>query len=182
MFFAKFNYRWGSEDYILYTIVIGFSYLQYLLKEPDTSETTVSHCSKTDSLLTTAAEAILSDVADYIFVYDRYWTRSTYLYNEVAKASWDKVILDEKTKKALTKVSNDFFDSKEQYQKYGVPWKRGLIFYGPAGNGKTISVKALMHDLMQRNPTVPALYVKTAPYTYDIRNIFSLARSLAPVS
>lgn len=49
------------------------------------------------------------------------------------------------------------------------------------GNGKTISIKALMHSLSKsKDRTIPALYVKSAPRTYDIRNIFLQARAMAP--
>jgi ATP-dependent 26S proteasome regulatory subunit len=83
-------------------------------------------------------------------------------------------------KKELKSVSGRFFDSKAVYEGLGVPWKRGLIFYGPAGNGKTISIKALMHTLGDRKNSIPTLYVKTAPRTFDIRNIFALARQMSP--
>ncbi len=53
-----------------------------------------------------------------------------------------KVILDEAVKKDLTSVTNKFFSSKQVYEDLGVPWKRGLLFHGPPGNGKTISIKA----------------------------------------
>jgi len=83
-------------------------------------------------------------------------------------------------KKELTSVSGRFFDSKAVYEDLGVPWKRGLIFYGPAGNGKTVSIKALMHTLAQRKDSVSTLYVKTAPRTFDIGNVFAFARQMSP--
>ena len=48
------------------------------------------------------------------------------------------------------------------------------------GNGKTISIKALMKTLLDRKHPIPALYVKSAPQTYDIRNVFNQARALSP--
>ena len=40
---------------------------------------------------------------------------------------------------------------------------------------------ALMHSLfVDRKPSIPALYVKSAPSTYAIRSVFSLARSFSP--
>lgn len=83
-------------------------------------------------------------------------------------------------KKELKSVSGRFFDSKATYDDLGVPWKRGLIFYGPAGNGKTISIKALMHTLADRKDSIPTLYVKAAPRTYDIGSIFAFARQMSP--
>lgn len=58
--------------------------------------------------------------------------------------------------------------------------QRGIIFHGPVGNGKTISLKALMHTLYDRSPPVVTLYVKSATYSYQIRAIFQMARSMAP--
>jgi transitional endoplasmic reticulum ATPase len=54
-----------------------------------------------------------------------------------------------------------------------------LIFHGPPGNGKTISIKALMKNLEH-----PSLYVKSF-HTYNsdetgIQMIFEKARAMAP--
>lgn len=179
IFFAKYHYKWGTEDFIMYTVVIGLTEVQYILKEPRSGETTQSHSSVTDALIATIGQWG-SQIPDAIYVYDGYWYRSTALYEQVQKASWDKVILDPDMKKSLTDVSEKFFDSRDIYEEYGVPWKRGLIFYGPAGNGKTISIKALMRTLSERKQSIPTLYVKSAHYTYNIREVFELARAEAP--
>ena len=83
-------------------------------------------------------------------------------------------------KKDLTRVMERFFASKKIYDDLGVPWKRGLLFHGPPGNGKTISIRALMHDLYDREDPIPTLYVKNCPSTWDIRAVFSQARALSP--
>ena len=69
----------------------------------------------------------------YVYVYDDYWGRSKVLYDQVKTASWDNVILNENMKKAITDLMHKFFDSKDTYKDLGVPWKRGVIFHGPAG-------------------------------------------------
>ena len=52
---------------------------------------------------------------------------------------------------------------------------------GPAGNGKTISIKALMNSLFRSDGlSIPSLYVKSAPGTYSIRSVFQQARYMAP--
>ncbi|KAF2833650.1 P-loop containing nucleoside triphosphate hydrolase protein [Ophiobolus disseminans] len=174
-FFARYKYTWGGQSFILYTV---FS-LQYILKEPVGNETTSSNSSITDFLLATIGKWYTKEVPA-IYVYDGYWTRDTKLWEQVKKAKWDDVILDPKMKKALTEVANKFFDNKDIYDEYGVPWKRGLIFHGPVGNGKTISLKALMHTLQDRNPPIVTLYVKSAPYSYNIRSVFEMARAMSP--
>lgn len=83
-------------------------------------------------------------------------------------------------KKDLQEAADKFFDSKDAYEDLGVPWKRGLMFHGPPGNGKTISIKALMHSLLDRKHSIPTLYVKQAPNQYSIQSVFTQARALAP--
>ncbi|KAF2474599.1 P-loop containing nucleoside triphosphate hydrolase protein [Lindgomyces ingoldianus] len=179
VFFARYNYTWNNEYFILYNVLVGYSMLQYILKEPRGDETQFSHSSAVDALLATIGAWLIKEVPA-IYVYDGLWTRSTKLWEEVKKAKWDDVILDPKMKKALVGVASKFFDSKDIYDEYGVPWKRGLIFHGPVGNGKTISLKALMHTLQKRQPPVVTLYVKSAPYPYNIRMVFQMARAMTP--
>ncbi|KAH6658884.1 P-loop containing nucleoside triphosphate hydrolase protein [Truncatella angustata] len=178
-FFAKYRYAWNDEHFILYSVVVGMTQLQYILIEPRADETTLSNSAITDELISTIGKWYTRD-EDVIYVYDGYWSASKELWEQVQKASWNRVILDPKMKKDLTEVSGKFFDNKAVYEEYGVPWKRGLIFHGPVGNGKTISIKALMHTLYQRRQKIPSLYVKSAPQTYSIRTVFQFARSMAP--
>ena len=56
-------------------------------------------------------------------------------------------------------IQNDFhqfFDSREVYERYNIPWKRGAIFIGPPGNGKTQTLKALINQLGK-----PCLYIRS---------------------
>jgi SpoVK/Ycf46/Vps4 family AAA+-type ATPase len=73
-----------------------------------------------------------------------------------------------------------FFDARELYGRFRVPWRRGVLFTGPPGNGKTHTVKALCNSLAR-----PVLYVKglRARHTTDhdaIRVVFDRARQAAP--
>ncbi|EME39296.1 hypothetical protein DOTSEDRAFT_75125 [Dothistroma septosporum NZE10] len=171
--FAKYHYKWANEDFILYTV----GAVQYVLKERNSSEHALGPSKATDALITAIGRYILNDV---VWVYDNYWYQSKPLFQEVIKSSWDKVILDEKMKKELVSVASKFFDSKDVYDDLGVPWKRGLLFHGPPGNGKTVSIKALMHTLLQRKRPIPTLYVKSAPFVAHINAVFSQARKLSP--
>ncbi|KAK1058443.1 hypothetical protein LTR74_013412 [Friedmanniomyces endolithicus] len=135
--FAKFHYVWRDEDFVLFTV----GGMQYVLKERREGEGEFGPSGVTDELIQTVGDWLLSD-QEVVWVFDGYWQRSKALYLEVMKATWDKVILDEAVKKDLTSVTNKFFSSKQVYEDLGVPWKRGLLFHGPPGNGKTISIKA----------------------------------------
>lgn len=125
-----------------------------------------------------------AELHDEVWVYDGYWQKDASLYDSVQESRWEDVILDEDMKRAIRNDVENFFDSRDTFERLRVPWKRGIIYYGPPGNGKTISIKAMMHELYKRDPMIPTLYVKTltsfAGPEYSISQIFSLARSTAP--
>jgi hypothetical protein len=125
---------------------IGYVVVQYVLKEPRGGEKIQGHSRVVDSLIS-AIGLWQSQEPDALYVFDRYWYRDVALWKEVQRASWDKVILDPKMKKELVSVCDTFFDSKDIYEEYGVPWKRGLIFHGPPGNGKFI-IEASKHCIL----------------------------------
>nr|XP_019049576.1 hypothetical protein I302_03365 [Kwoniella bestiolae CBS 10118]OCF28506.1 hypothetical protein I302_03365 [Kwoniella bestiolae CBS 10118] len=114
-----------------------------------------------------------STFRDVVWVFEQgLWRPDRALWESVQKASWDDVVLDGSFKKSLQSDYRSFFKSEKTYKDLGVPWKRGLIFLGPPGNGKTISLKALMKEV-----NVPSLYVKSF---HCIRDIFARARAEAP--
>ncbi|ORY30982.1 P-loop containing nucleoside triphosphate hydrolase protein, partial [Naematelia encephala] len=120
-----------------------------------------------------------STYRDSVWVFDQFWRPDHELWLSVQKADWKDVILDQKFKDAVQHDYRSFFRSEQIYKDLEVPWKRGLIFLGPPGNGKTISLKAIMKEV-----NVPALYVKSfRTWNGDeagIREIFSHARRQAP--
>ena len=132
-YFAKYNYRWGSEFFIIYVIVVGYSAFQFILKEPGEEETTLSNSKATDALIMACGRWQHPIDNDFIYVYDGYWTASKQLWQQVQKARWDDVILNEDMKKTVVDLMTKFFDSEDIYRDLGVPWKRGVIFHGPAG-------------------------------------------------
>ncbi|MCJ1282402.1 hypothetical protein MMC26_001725 [Xylographa opegraphella] len=182
--FAKYRYKWLSEEFILYKAVVRVDKnypitVYYVLRELDNDDTTDSRSKMTDNLIQSVGDWQMAD-DKLVYVYDNYWTISRALWEEVQKADWDDVILDQGMKTALQDLVRRFFDSKKVYEEAGVPWKRGVIFHGPAGNGKTISLKAIMHTLSVRKDPIPSLYIKAADFTYNIRQIFAFARQMAP--
>ncbi|RPA98734.1 P-loop containing nucleoside triphosphate hydrolase protein [Choiromyces venosus 120613-1] len=110
---------------------------------------------------------------------DGNWSKDHALWKSVQKADWKDVILDTAMKHRLQSDVKNFFNSEDIYKHLGVPWKRGIIFYGPPGNGKTISIKALM-----KSTPYPSLYVKSfKSYMGDEHGMaaaFDKARAFAP--
>jgi len=59
----------------------------------------------------------------------------------------DKVIIAKEVKQRLEKTIFSFFDSKDKYIKADIPFKRGAIFSGVPGTGKTLSGKVIMNTV-----------------------------------
>ncbi|CAN9318324.1 unnamed protein product [Alternaria alternata] len=186
--FGKYMYKWKDQEAILYVAEGrdgGSSYpnptFHYILSNAE---------HKVNELIKDATKWG-SELHNEVWVFDGgYWQKSAELYNSVQKSSWESVILDEDMKKALISDVENFFDGQQTYQDLKVPWKRGVIYYGPPGNGKTISIKAMMHSLYQRGVqgdsrlAVPTLYVRTLSSfggpEYSLSQIFGKARQEAP--
>ncbi|KAI1100674.1 P-loop containing nucleoside triphosphate hydrolase protein [Jackrogersella minutella] len=180
--FGKFLYKWNDAEFI----VIRVDGRDGMSAYPEVTNyyilTQDKH--KADALCI-AAGKWSNELHDEIWVFDRgYWQKNADLYKSVMGASWDSVILDEDMKKNIINDHLSFFDSRETYKNLEVPWKRGIIYYGPPGNGKTISIKAMMHTLYSREDPIPTLYVRTltsfAGPEASISQIFNKARQLAP--
>lgn len=117
-----------------------------------------------------------SEVRDEVLVFEEgYWDRNEELFAAVRSASLEQLILPAAFKQQIVTDLERFFASKELYREMGVPWKRGALFVGPPGNGKTLAIKALATHLK-----VPVLYVKSFVAAHDphrgVREVFRRAR------
>ncbi len=108
------------------------------------------------------------------------WSFNEELYESIQSARFDNLILPSELTTEIRQEVRNFLGSKSVYEEYSVPWKRGIIFIGPPGNGKTHAVKSIIND-----SRLPALYVRsfTAHYGSDqscMRMAFEKARETAP--
>ena len=78
------------------------------------------------------------------------------LFDSIKTSTFDNLVLRDSLKEEIQDDFTQFFDSREIYERYGIPWKRGAIFIGPPGNGKTHTLKALINQLGK-----PCLYVRS---------------------
>ncbi|MGH9871812.1 MAG: AAA family ATPase [Pyrinomonadaceae bacterium] len=122
-----------------------------------------------------------SEVRGEILVFkDGEWEKNEDLYQSIKTATFASVVLPPSLKQQVREDFEQFFSSRELYKQYGIPWKRGALFIGPPGNGKTHTVKALVNQLGR-----PCLLVKgfKSEYATDQQNmglVFKRARMAAP--
>lgn len=57
--------------------------------------------------------------------------------------SMESVVLPRLTKEDLIQDIQCFFDSRQDYAHLGLPWRRGYLFEGPPGGGKTSLLQAI---------------------------------------
>ena len=97
------------------------------------------------------------EVRGEILVYqDGEFEKDRELFEAIKSANFDNLILPAPLKQQLREDFVQFFNSRATYERYGIPWRRGSLFIGPPGNGKTHAVKALINHLGQ-----PCLYVRS---------------------
>jgi len=95
------------------------------------------------------------------------------LFQAIKAATFDNLVLSDPLKSQLQNDFAQFFRSRETYERYGIPWRRGSLFIGPPGNGKTYTVKALINQLAQ-----PCIYVRNFGYDDQegMQQLFTRAR------
>ncbi|KAF9569095.1 P-loop containing nucleoside triphosphate hydrolase protein [Agrocybe pediades] len=176
--YGAFKISWKQFDYIVYVVTYpaGFGkQSQYFVLHEGPEEAS--------RLYLLAAGAYADGMHEEIWVFEQgFWRKSHGLWLEVQKASWDDVILKDAFKKALQKDVYGFFASEALYKELAIPWKRGLIMYGPPGNGKTISLKTIMKTCGDKG--FAPLYVKSfQSYKGEegaMADVFEKARQYAP--
>lgn len=130
--FGKFLLDWDGKEYIIY-IVNGRDGSEAY---PEiVNQYVLSPSIESTNQLLIEAGLWGNELHEQIWVYDGgYWQQSSELYESIRNASWDDVILPQTMKDTIINDVNTFFDSRDTYEKLQVPWKRGVIYYGPPGN------------------------------------------------
>ncbi|MEO1507463.1 MAG: ATP-binding protein [Cyanobacteria bacterium J06633_23] len=122
-----------------------------------------------------------SQVREEVLVFEGgFWQKNRDLYASIKSATLENLVLAGTLKEDIYEDAQRFFDSQPLYAEYNVPWKRGLLFIGPPGNGKTHMVKALVNSL-----GYPCLYIKSfktrqSSDTDNMRLAFNRVREAAP--
>jgi hypothetical protein len=72
---------------------------------------------------------------------------------------WNSVVLDATTHRLVRKDFEIFFEREEWFRQHNLPYRRGYLFYGNPGNGKTAVIR-----VMASHPHI-------RPYTLDLSNM-----------
>ncbi len=128
-----------------------------------------------------ALDEFTSNVQGAVLVFqDGCWSYDEELFADIQNSTFDNLVLPMGMSDRIRQDVQHWLNSRELYERHGVPWKRGMILVGPPGNGKTHMIKALINHFK-----LSTLYVRgfSADYGSDAKNIsdvFERARSCAP--
>jgi len=117
---------------------------------------------------------------EILVFHDGEFEKDRQLFESIKSTSFDNLVLTNSLKEQIQNDFKQFFNSREFYEQYRIPWKRGAIFIGPPGNGKTHTVKALVNQL-----STPCLYIRSFKSEYgteqdNMAEVFRRARMTTP--
>ncbi len=108
------------------------------------------------------------------------WGANRELWRDIQAASFDGLVLAGDLKEQIRGDLERFMGARAEYERYGLPHKRGVLFVGPPGNGKTHCVRATLKLLKLPVLYVMSLKAKYSPEDASIDAVFARAREVAP--
>lgn len=97
----------------------------------------------------------------------------------VPNVGWDDVLLPKGLAEEIRSNLTAFFDEKtrERYGELGIPYRRGFIFAGPPGCGKTQTLRAVTNTV---KASLVALHATAGLADRELSSAFRLAKRRAP--
>ena len=94
-------------------------------------------------------------------------------YNQINL--WDNIFLPKNLKSEIVSLAENFLDNQQFYQDNHIPYKRGVLLFGPAGCGKSSIIRTII-SLYDFKP------ITIAPWSSDdsLYEAFSYAESQSP--
>jgi hypothetical protein len=76
----------------------------------------------------------------------------------VKPLEWDSLTLDESISFMVKNDLESFLQRREWFMQKGLPYRRGYLFHGPPGNGKTTIIRAMMTSAKLPAFTIKRMY------------------------
>ena len=92
-----------------------------------------------------------------------------------SNSSWEELHLEADKKQELKSFVENFLSSKKFYNDNNIPWKTGVLLFGPPGCGKTSIIKTIIS-----NYDFKAVTITPATDDSGIRDAFSYAEDQSP--
>lgn len=95
----------------------------------------------------------------------------------IADIGWNDLFLPTGMAEAIRKSVESFFNARERFKELNLPYKRGFLFVGPPGNGKTQTIRVIAAT--SRKPVI-TVQLDGFLDERNIWNAFALAKDTAP--
>ena len=137
IYFGCYDYIWREHEFRIYIVNAQDSLAPaandrrtYIVSQPADHEIAGRSISAAADALIVAAGVWMEKSGEEVWVCDQAsWQKDRQLWLAVRNTKFDDIIGDEARKVAIGRDTLGFFDAREQYKEYGVPWKvRALSF------------------------------------------------------
>src|SRR5271154_2496569 len=100
------------------------------------------------------------------------------IHQRVGRSTWDDLVLSESVRGLIRKDFETFLQRERWFKSRGLPFRRGYLFHGPPGNGKTSVIRAMLNGGKLDGHSIALFSEKTDDYYLE--RMFQLAASNAP--
>jgi hypothetical protein len=121
------------------------------------------------------------DRSEAILQYEGGWRDSLELRQNLQHCTWDMLVLPDEIKNDIRENAERFFTGdRTVYRRLGLPHKRGFIFIGEPGDGKTLTGKIIANTYKVTFIYVTSLQSPHQTPSQCLRDIYERAQDQAP--